>query len=48
MPQKEQELYAQLILDLKESGPVQIGWPNFSSLGKNKYHCHLSYHWIAC
>lgn len=36
MPQKVQELYAQLILDLKESGPVQIGWPNFSSLGKYK------------
>ena len=48
MPQREQELYAQLILDLKESGPVQTGWSNFSSLGKNKYHCHLSYHWIAC
>ena len=48
MSQREQELYALLIFDLKESGPVQTGWPNFSSLGKNKYHCHLSYHWIAC
>ena len=48
MPQREQELYALLIFDLKESGPVQTGWPNFSSLGKNKYHCHLKYSWVAC
>lgn len=20
----------------------------FQYIGKNKYHCHLSYHWVAC
>ena len=37
-----------LIKDLREKGPIRKEWPNFSDLGKNKYHCHLSYHWAAC
>ena len=36
MPQKEQVLFAKLVRDLHEKGPVL---PN---------HCHLSYHWAAC
>lgn len=48
MPQREQDKFAQLVYDLIENGPIQKKWPNFSNLGANKYHCHLSYHWIAC
>lgn len=48
MPEREQELFSYLLEDLQETGPIQNGWPNFSALGKNKYHCHLSYHWVAC
>ena len=52
MPKDEQELFALLIDDLSEFGPIQKQWQNFSSLRKekrfNKYHCHLSYHWVAC
>ena len=47
MPIKIQNKLAILIDDLEEKGPVQKEWKNFSSLGKNEYHCHLSYHWVA-
>lgn len=48
MPEKEQELFSYLHDDLQRTGPIQKGWSNFSALEKNKYHCHLSYHWVAC
>ena len=35
-------------MDLSEGGPVQPKYKNFSKLGKGRYHCHLSYHWVAC
>ena len=34
--------------DLEADGPEQPVWLNYSKLGKNKYHCHLSYRWVAC
>lgn len=45
---KEKEVLAKLITDLRISGPVQPSYPHYSSLGGNRYHCHLSYHWVAC
>ncbi|MES0490317.1 MAG: hypothetical protein ABUK01_10015 [Leptospirales bacterium] len=48
MPQREQEKFAQLVLDINENGPVQNKWPNYSKLGHNEHHCHLSYSWVAC
>jgi hypothetical protein len=48
MPASQVSLFALLVEDLKESGPVQLEWPNYSKLGGNKHHCHLSYHWVAC
>ena len=36
-----------LIRDLSEIGPKLPQWPNFSKLGRNKYHCHLGYSWVA-
>lgn len=37
-----------LIKDLEDKGPIRKERSRFSKLGKNKYHCHLSYHWAAC
>ena len=48
MPVRVQEKLAVLIDDLREEGPVQSGWPNYSKLGKNKYHCYLDRKWVAC
>jgi len=48
MPKAEQWKLRYLIADLSEYGPVQKSWPNYSPLSKNEYHCHLSYHWVAC
>ena len=45
---KEAAVFAKLVEDLRTSGPVQPLYPNYSALGKGKYHCHLSYHWVAC
>lgn len=30
-----------LAKDLEVNGPMQPGWPNFSKLGNNLYHCHI-------
>ncbi|MDA3850389.1 MAG: hypothetical protein PF447_03875 [Spirochaetaceae bacterium] len=50
MPKARQDDFFDLVKDLKETGPIQKGWPNFSPLDEKKktYHCHLSYHWVAC
>ena len=37
-----------LVDDLEEFGPIQSSWPNYSKLGKRKYHCHLNYHYAVC
>lgn len=41
-------LFADLKMDLESKGPEQPEWMNYSKLGKNKYHCHLNYHYVAC
>ena len=48
LPQKERDILIKLIEDLKISGPIQPGYKNYSALGGNKYHCYLSYRWVAC
>lgn len=48
LPKNVQQLLFLLIEDLISDGPVQKGWKNFSPLGKGKYHCHLTYHHVAC
>ena len=48
MPKKIQFIFESLLDDLKDKGPIRKEWPNFSSLGKDEYHCHLSYKWVAC
>jgi mRNA-degrading endonuclease RelE of RelBE toxin-antitoxin system len=48
LPIKIKKLLFLLIEDLKADGPIQKSWHNFSSLGGNKYHCHLNYRYVAC
>lgn len=48
LPKSEQNKFAILLDNLRANGPNQPDWPNFSKLEKNKYHCHLSYSWVAC
>lgn len=48
LPKSEQSKLALLVDDLKESGPVQPGWPNYSKLSGQEYHCHLSRKWVVC
>jgi len=48
MPMRERDLLADLVEDLREFGPVLPHWKNYSVLSATEYHCHLSYHWVAC
>ena len=48
LPPNVKKLLFLLIEDLKSDGPIQKSWNNFSSLDKDKYHCHLTYRHVAC
>ena len=48
LPIAVQKKLANLAEDLEAKGPIRGEWQSFSSLGENKYHCHLSYSWVAC
>ena len=49
LPSSQFERFALLVRDLKQQGPVQPEWPNYSKLkGSNTHHCHLSHKWVAC
>ena len=48
LPADVKKLLFLLIADLKSDGPIQKGWRNFSPLGKDRYHCHLNYRYVAC
>ena len=48
LPKDVQKILFLLIEDLITDGPVQKSWRNFSPLGKERYHCHLTYRHVAC
>lgn len=48
IPEAIQVRMANLADDLRDRGPIRSDWPNFSKLGKDRYHCHLSHGWVAC
>jgi mRNA-degrading endonuclease RelE of RelBE toxin-antitoxin system len=48
MPVSVQENLAVLLEDLRDNGPIQPFWPNYSRIGKDMYHCHLARKWVAC
>ena len=47
-PETVRQLFDDLTEDLEAIGPIQPAWPNYSALGKETYHCHLNYSWVAC
>ena len=48
MPEKMQNKFYELVSDIRKTGPLQKDWANFSDLGKDLYHYHIGYSWIAC
>lgn len=48
MPRSEQLKLQLLIAELELLGPILPHWNNFSKLADRRYHCHLSYKWVAC
>lgn len=48
LPKSIRVRFAMLVKDLRVGGPAQAAWPNYSPLGPEKFHCHLSYRWVAC
>lgn len=48
LPLWVQKKMAVLANDLKESGPEQPKWQNYSKLSSTEYHCHLGTSWVAC
>lgn len=48
MPKNERERFAALLAALSVTGPVQPSFMNYSKLGPDNYHCHLSRKWVAC
>jgi mRNA-degrading endonuclease RelE of RelBE toxin-antitoxin system len=48
MPANVKKTLLKLVDDIREKGPVQSAYPNFSKLGKVTYHCHLARKWVAC
>ncbi len=48
LPGSIQEQFKALTGDLINKGPIQKDWHNFSKIGKNKYHCHLTRSYVAC
>lgn len=49
MPLSIKQKFEILVKILRKSGPTgPCNWNNYSKLSKYKYHCHLSYHYVAC
>ena len=48
LPNTEKNKFDVLYDELLYKGYHLSHLPNFSKLGKNNYHCHLSYHWVVC
>ena len=48
MPKPQQEKFFRLKSALETSGPEQPSFMNYSKLGVNMYHCHLSRKWVTC
>lgn len=42
----EQRKTRALVEAIKAMGPVQGAWPNYSKLGTNTHHCHLSFRYV--
>jgi len=48
LPENIRERFMVLAEELRDRGPIAHGWPNYSKLGDNRYHCHLTRSYVAC
>ena len=48
LPLSVKQAFYLLIRDLQNEGPYQKGWPHYSPLGDDRYHCHLTLSYVAC
>ena len=48
IPEPIRKKLVALVEQLQENGPIQSNWPNYGRLSANRYHCHVSYSWVAC
>ena len=49
LPENIRNRFEVLYTVLERGGPsAPYYWQNYSKLGENEYHCHLTYHYVAC
>ena len=48
LPESIQDVLKALVLEIEIVGPIRGNWPNYSKLGKNEHHCHLTRRYVAC
>jgi len=46
LPEATQKRARALVTDIEHSGPIRGDWSNYSKLGKNRHHCHLTYRYV--
>jgi Cytotoxic translational repressor of toxin-antitoxin stability system len=47
LPESERSKLRALVVELMQLGPVRGTWPNYSKLGGELHHCHLSRRYVA-
>lgn len=47
LPENLQKRAYALAREIESTGPVQGSWPNYSKLGKDLHHCHLTRSYVA-
>ncbi len=49
LPVSVQDRFEALVVALRDGGPTgPHNWTNYSKLGENEYHCHITYRHVAC
>lgn len=46
LPEDIQKRARALVDSIERTGPVQGTWKNYSKLGPNEHHCHLTYRYV--
>lgn len=48
LPKRIRDLLIALTLEIQVAGPVRGNWLNYSKLGLDEHHCHLTYSYVVC
>ncbi len=48
MPPHIRRVVPLLMEDLREYRSPWQQWPHYSRIGKDRFHCHLAFQWVAC